>query len=138
MAGPLCTALFFARRRAKWQSGPALFGVMTASWSILAAVVADQSFLTEDRILEAFNRLDVDHSGELSYDDVKEMGIHEVGPRRKVYRAIAQWRDERDAKKAEAIRGRMQVAEAARPENPGSPDVGDRLRALVREVSSLK
>ena len=23
-------------------------------------------------------------------------------------------------------------------ENPGSPDVGDRLRALVREVSSLK
>ena len=76
--------------------------------------------------------------GDLTYDDVREIGISEVGPRRKVYRAIAQWRDERDAKKAEAIRGRMQVAEAARPENPGSPDVGDRLRALVREVSSLK
>ena len=84
------------------------------------------------------HRIDFEVLGDLTYDDVREIGISEVGPRRKVYRAIAQWRDERDAKKAEAIRGRMQVAEAARPENPGSPDVGDRLRALVREVSSLK
>ena len=84
------------------------------------------------------HRIDFEVLGDLTYDDVREIGISEVGPRRKVYRAIAQWRDERDAKKAEAIRGRMQVAEAARPENPGSPDVGDRLRALGREVSSLK
>ena len=54
------------------------------------------------------HKIDFEVLGDITYDDLKEIGIVEVGPRRKVFRAITMWRDERDQKKAVAIRARME------------------------------
>ncbi|KAL3933059.1 MAG: hypothetical protein SGPRY_000446 [Prymnesium sp.] len=53
------------------------------------------------------HKIDFEVLGDLTYDDIKEIGIVDVGPRRKVYRAISQWKEERDVKKNEAIVARM-------------------------------
>ena len=53
------------------------------------------------------HKVDFEILGDLTYEDIKEIGIVEVGPRRKVYRAISRWREERDVKKAEVIRQKM-------------------------------
>ena len=45
--------------------------------------------------------------GDLSYDDIKEMGVLEVGPRRKIFRAITVWREERDLAKMDSMRHNM-------------------------------
>jgi len=53
------------------------------------------------------HKVDFEVLGDLSYDDIKEMGVLEVGPRRKIYRAITLWRDERDLAKMDSMRQNM-------------------------------
>jgi len=53
------------------------------------------------------HRVDFEILGDITYEDIKEMGVLEVGSRRKIFRAIEKWREERDFKKAEAIRSMM-------------------------------
>ena len=58
-----------------------------------------------------------------------------MGLRRKVFRAITQWRDEREQKKAEAIRARMEAMEAQAAtahQQYAGPDVANRISALKR------
>jgi len=82
------------------------------------------------------HRIDFEVLGDLTYDDLREIGIHEVGPRRKVFRAITHWRDERDAKKADAIVARMQSLNHANPAPPSSiGDVAQRLSNLRQSLS---
>ena len=49
--------------------------------------------------------------GDLNLELLKEMGLVNIGPRLAVYRAIEQWRDEREHKKAEAIRARLEAVQ---------------------------
>ena len=49
--------------------------------------------------------------GDLSLDLLKEMGLVNIGPRLAVFRAIEQWRDERDQKKEDAIRARLEAVQ---------------------------
>ena len=84
------------------------------------------------------HRIDFEVLGDLTYDDVREIGISEVGPRRKVYRAIAQWRDEREQKKAEYVRARMEAMDAQHSPAGAVPkltDVSGRLMALKQQVT---
>ena len=66
---------------------------------------------------KAFDKHKVDFEvlGDLTYDDIKEIGIGEVGSRRKVYRAISQWREERDLQKDNVIRNKMCAHRPAKP-----------------------
>ena len=88
--------------------------------------------------LKAFekHKIDFEVLGDITYDDLKEMGIVEVGPRRKVFRAITMWRDERDQKKAIAIRARMDTMEARQAAvYKASDDMASRIRALKAQQS---
>lgn len=49
--------------------------------------------------------------GDLSLELLKEMGLVNIGPRLAVFRAIEQWRDERDQKKEDAIRARLEAVQ---------------------------
>ena len=75
--------------------------------------------------------------GDLTYDDIREIGISEVGPRRRVYRAITQWRDERDAKKAETIRARMGALDQQQEVAPAIDDVSHRLHQIRTSMAKL-
>ena len=82
------------------------------------------------------HKIDFEVLGDITYDDLKEMGIVEVGPRRKVFRAITMWRDERDQKKAIAIRARMDTMEARQAAvYKASDDMTSRIRALKAQQS---
>ena len=63
------------------------------------------------------------------------MGVVELGPRRKVFRAISQWREERDVKKAEVIRARM--SDMQQPQAPPADATAQRLQALRQSMSQL-
>ena len=75
--------------------------------------------------------------GDLTYEDIKEIGVSDVGSRRKVFREITTWRDERDYKKAEAIRARMAAQEQKHYAQSVQEDVGHRLGMLKSSLSSL-
>ena len=82
------------------------------------------------------HKIDFEVLGDITYDDLKEVGLVEVGPRRKVFRAISQWRDEREMKKAEAIRARMEAMDStAAAAAPRLADVSGRLMALKQQVT---
>jgi len=81
------------------------------------------------------NKVDFEVLGDLTYDDLKEIGITEIGPRRKVFRAISQWREDRDLKKAEVIRARMATLES--PQLAPPPNVEQRLSALRHSMNQL-
>jgi len=85
------------------------------------------------------HKIDFEILGDLTYDDIKEIGIVEVGPRRKVFRAISQWREERDLKKAEVIRAKMATLDqqqmAPPPQHPDG--VAERLSALRHSMGQL-
>ena len=83
------------------------------------------------------HKIDFEVLGDITYDDLKEIGIVEVGPRRKVFRAITMWRDERDQKKAVAIRARMEMMETrqAAVYNATDDDVTSRIRVLKAQQS---
>ncbi|EOD39977.1 hypothetical protein EMIHUDRAFT_108739 [Emiliania huxleyi CCMP1516] len=76
------------------------------------------------------HRVDFEVLGDLTYEDLKEMGLNEVGPRRRIHRQIVQWRDDREAKKADAIRSRMQVQENKAYLESQQQNVDDRLQHL--------
>uniref|UniRef100_A0A7S3ABB2 SAM domain-containing protein n=1 Tax=Haptolina ericina TaxID=156174 RepID=A0A7S3ABB2_9EUKA len=102
---------------------------------------ADIKTWLEKRALQEFSkvfekhRIDFEVLGDLTYEDIKEMGIHEVGPRRKIHRAIVQWRDERDAKKAETMMDRMNRAQPAQQEQVDLQPIAKRLLDLRQSVS---
>jgi len=84
------------------------------------------------------HKIDFEILGDLTYDDIKELGIVEVGPRRKVFRAISQWREERDIKKAEVIRQKMAALDAqVPPPPPPAADVAQRLEQLRHSMRQL-
>jgi len=86
------------------------------------------------------HRVDFEVLGDISYDDLKEMGIHEVGTRRKVMRAITFWRDDREYKKAEAIRARMIAQEQKNQQfNQQSllSDAAQRIDMLRKQVKDM-
>ena len=81
--------------------------------------------------------IDFEILGDLTLDDIKEMGIVEVGPRRKVLRAIALWREERDAKKAEVIRAKMATLDQQQMAAPPADAVAQRLQQLRQSMGQL-
>lgn len=84
------------------------------------------------------HKIDFEVLGDLTYDDIKEIGIVEVGPRRKVFRAISQWREERDVKKAEVIRAKMATLDQQQMAPPPHPYmVAQRLSALRQSMGQL-
>merc|ERR1719198_949245 len=84
------------------------------------------------------HKIDFEVLGDITYDDIKEIGITEVGPRRKVFRAISQWREERDLKKAEVIRAKMATLDEQQMAPPPHPDmVAQRLSALRHSMGQL-
>merc|ERR1719311_131584 len=84
------------------------------------------------------HKIDFEILGDLTYDDVKEIGIGEVGPRRKVFRAISQWREERDVKKAEVIRAKMAALDQQQMSSTAPPTdaVAQRLQQLRHSLAS--
>jgi len=83
------------------------------------------------------HRVDFEVLGDLTYDDIKEMGVGEIGPRRKIFRAISVWRDERNAKKTDAIISRMQLLNAPQAAQPPSHSLGDVAQRLTHLRQSL-
>ena len=75
------------------------------------------------------HKIDFEVLGDLSYDDLKEMGVSEVGKRRQLHRAITQWRDERDRDKDEALREKMAMIDH-NSRGPRMADVADRIMQL--------
>ena len=74
--------------------------------------------------------------GDLTLDLLKEMGFVAVGPRLTVYRAITQWRDEREQKKVEAIRARLeavQMQELTAMAVPATQDEMEQRIALLKQ-----
>ncbi len=67
--------------------------------------------------------------GDLSYEDLKEMGVSEVGKRRQLHREITKWRDERDISKNEAMREKMAMIDQNQ-RGPRMADVADRIMQL--------
>merc|ERR1740138_543148 len=96
----------------------------------------DISTWLEKRDLGEYAKLFVKHKvdfevlGDLTYEDIKEMGVVEVGPRRKVFRAISQWREEREMKKAEVIRAKMAALESQMAPPAPVDDVEHRLNQI--------
>jgi len=83
------------------------------------------------------HRIDFEVLGDLTYDDMKEIGISEVGPRRKVFRAISRWREERDVKKAEVIRAKMAALDGHQMAPPPTDAVAQRLQQLRQTMGQL-
>jgi len=79
------------------------------------------------------HRIDFEVLGDLTYEDIKEMGVTEIGARRKVYRAITNWAEDREFKKSEAIRAKM----LAQDQQTMQDDVGQRLGMLRKSLSTL-
>ena len=95
------------------------------------------------------HRVSFEVLGDLTLELLREMGLTHVGPRLLVHRAITQWRDERNAKKEEAIRARLeavQMQEATPPPEalppnalpqgpPGSPDEMEQRIAMLKSLA---
>jgi len=94
--------------------------------------------LSEFEKVFAKHRIDFEVLGDLTYEDLKEMGLSEVGARRKVFRAVEKWRDDRDVKKKEAIRARLQSMQfRIETKAAGVVDVADRLNMLRQSVKRM-
>jgi len=78
------------------------------------------------------HKIDFEILGDLTIDDLKEMGLAEVGPRRKCLREIAVWKEGRDIQKAEAIRAQMKEMNA-----PAGGALDDAASKIERLRSSL-
>ena len=95
-----------------------------------------------------FSQVDFEVLGDLTFDDIKEMGVSALGPRRKIFKEITTWREEREVgdhdllsisatftyhgghfsqvKKNDAIRAKM----AAGPAPPADDEQTRKLREL--------
>ena len=80
------------------------------------------------------HKIDFEILGDLTFDDIKEMGIDALGPRRKIFREITQWRDEREAKKAEVIRAKMETHVAP----PANDAVEERLQRMGHTMGRVR
>lgn len=65
--------------------------------------------------------MDLDVLAEVSYDDLKEMGIHEVGPRHKVAKHIATFAEAKGKAKMALSADKKAVALAAAQVNIATP-----------------
>ena len=77
--------------------------------------------------------------GDLSLELLREIGLDAVGPRLRVHRAITQWREEREQKKAEAIRARLeavQMQELGALAAPPSPSPQDEVEQRIAMLKS--
>ena len=76
--------------------------------------------------------------GDLSLDLLKEMGLVNIGPRLAVFRAIEQWRDERDQKKEEAIKAKLEAVQmqelSAAQAAPGAAEMEQRIAMLKSQA----
>ena len=76
--------------------------------------------------------------GDLTYDDLREMGISEVGSRRKVFREISLFKEKKEIKKQEVLRERMEQVEMAPGMGGGvQDDVAARLSAIKGSMQRL-
>jgi len=92
----------------------------------------DKRGLAEYAKLFEKHKVDFEILGDLMYEDIKEMGVVEIGPRRKIFRAITQWKDERDIKKADHIRSVMARREEQTPRDAAAERI-----AKIRSSLSL-
>jgi len=107
----------------------------------------DRRGLAEWAPLFEQHRVSFEVLGDLTLELLREMGLVQVGPRLLVHRAIAQWRDERNAKKEQAIRARLeavQMQESMPPPGappplgappPGSPDEMEQRIAMLKSLA---
>ena len=107
----------------------------------------DRRGLAEWAPLFEQHRVSFEVLGDLTLELLREMGLVHVGPRLLVHRAIAQWRDERNAKKEQAIRARLEAVQmqesmplpgapsplGAPP--PGSPDEMEQRIAMLKSLA---
>ena len=81
------------------------------------------------------HKIDFDVLGDLTYEDIKEIGITEVGSRRKVFREISRWREEKELRKEDALRERMdRVVEMTPGLGAGEDDVEARLNSIKQRL----
>ena len=80
------------------------------------------------------HKVDFEVLGDMTYDDLKEMGISEIGPRRKIFREITCWREDRDAKKADSIRAKMWSLEQQAFEKTSQANIFQRLDSIQAEL----
>jgi len=83
------------------------------------------------------HKIDFDVLGDLTYEDIKEIGITDVGSRRKVYREISRWREEKEFKKAEVLREKMEQVEMTPGLAGGTDDVAARLHSIKSSMARL-
>ena len=107
----------------------------------------DRRGLAEWAPLFEQHRVSFEVLGDLTLELLREMGLVQVGPRLLVHRAITQWRDERNAKKEQAIRARLeavQMQESMPPPGappplgappPGSPDEMEQRIAMLKSLA---
>jgi hypothetical protein len=78
--------------------------------------------LSEHLALFGKHKVDLDVLAEVSYDDLKEMGIHEVGPRRKVAKHIATFAEAKGKAKMALASDKAVALAAAQVDGPSMKD----------------
>jgi len=68
--------------------------------------------------------------GDLTYDDLKEMGFVDIGSRRKIDRAIKAWKEKREYLKADAIKAKMSALNEAATAHPPTADAARYLMGM--------
>jgi len=81
------------------------------------------------------HKVDFEVLGDLTYDDLREMGVTAIGPRRKLFKEICMWKEGRDIEKSAAIRADMEKVNAAPMAVPD--EVTDRLRKSLSAVPNV-
>jgi len=71
--------------------------------------------LEEHQPMFAQHKIDFLILGDLTYDDLKEMGFNDIGSRRKIDRAIKSWVEKREFLKADAIKAKVAMLNEASP-----------------------
>ena len=76
--------------------------------------------------------------GDLAADDLREIGVVELGPRKKLEKEIALWKEVKDVKRAEVIRAMMKVdqGQPATPD-PAADEVSQRILQIRHSMGQL-
>lgn len=85
----------------------------------------------------AAHSIHFDVLAELSYEDLKEMGVEPVGMRRRLHKAIAQFEAQREAAKASAALGAVEVGTAARPGGGGGERAGGSMEQRLNSIREV-
>ena len=115
---------------------------MDAMYGVDPDTIDMRTWLTNRGIAEHWqsferHKIDFEILGEITYDDLREMGMAEVGPRRKVFREITKWREQREARKAETIRQKMAAQDAVLELPPPNDLMQQQLYALRQQLSQV-